>query len=78
MKRESWGVNFKKQTKKAKPVQTEAAEQIEALEDVQSDLSDWEADFISSLQDQLDNDRTLTDRQVQKLDEIYEQRVLGE
>ncbi|SET40982.1 hypothetical protein SAMN05216326_12546 [Nitrosomonas marina] len=36
------------------------------------DLTDWEADFVDSLQNQLDDGRNLSDRQVDKLNQIYE------
>lgn len=70
---DGWGVSFKP----SKTPVTGADEQLEELEDVSDELTDWETTFIDSLRDQRSQDRRLTDRQVRKLDQIYEERVLG-
>lgn len=40
------------------------------------DLSDWESGFVESLSDQLHNGRELTIKQLEKLVQVYERRVL--
>ena len=35
-------------------------------------LTDWEREFISSIHDQIDNGRKLSDRQIEILDEAWE------
>jgi hypothetical protein len=39
-------------------------------------LSTWEDDFIDSLRQQIDSGRSLTERQKDKLRDIYEDKVL--
>ena len=35
------------------------------------DLSDWESEFVQSLRDRLESGRDLTERQIEKLEEIW-------
>jgi hypothetical protein len=45
---------------------------IEDCEDRSDNLSDWEADFVSSLRDQLETNGSLSPRQVEKLEQVWE------
>jgi hypothetical protein len=53
-------------------------QRLEALKKIvndcmdQSDLSEWEGEFLESLQIQLDQGRELSPKQLKKLDEIDE------
>lgn len=38
----------------------------------ESQLSEWESDFIQSIQEQLDDDRLLSSKQIAKLEDIWE------
>lgn len=55
----------------------EEARLLSELADVADKLNDWESQFVESLSNQLDNGRTLSERQRDKLIEVYERRVLG-
>lgn len=45
---------------------------IEDCEARESKLGDWEANFIDSLRRQMEDGRTLTANQVEKLEEVWE------
>lgn len=51
---------------------TDAAQLIADCEARESRLSDWEREFIDSLQRQLADGRSLTNRQAETLDTIWE------
>lgn len=51
----------------------EAKEMLEALSNERS-LGAWETDFVNSLQIQVESGRTLSEKQFDKLDEVW-QRV---
>jgi hypothetical protein len=58
-------------------VMDDPAETLAAIETHFSDaLNDWEGTFVASLAERLDAGRTLTTRQLEKLDEVFE-RVSG-
>ena len=50
---------------------------VEDCEDRQSLLSEWEADFIASIRDQLEEGRRLSPKQEDKLDSIWEKATKG-
>ncbi len=50
----------------------EIGQMIDDCETRESRLSEWEAEFIDSLRHQLANGRNLTERQVEKLESIWE------
>jgi len=45
---------------------------IDDCVDRQSQLNDWEINFLDSINDQVAEDGTLTDRQFEKLESIWE------
>lgn len=45
--------------------------QVENLLAIGEKLSDWESDFVNSMEEQLDSKRLLTNRQVYKLSQIW-------
>ena len=50
-------------------------EYMEMVEDCmhrESKLSQWEGDFIDSIRDQLGDEKTLTTKQIEKLESIWE------
>jgi hypothetical protein len=51
---------------------TEHEQLIEDCEERESKLSDWEREFIDSISRQLAAGRSLTDKQVEKLEAIWE------
>lgn len=50
---------------------------IEDLSTKSDDLSQWEQEFLESIERQLDNGGKLSDRQMGKLIDMYEKKVLG-
>ena len=50
---------------------SEALQQIEDCENRESKLTEWEVTFLSSLSDRLGDGLGLTDRQLAKLDSIW-------
>ena len=48
---------------------------IEAVESHARDLSDWESEFMDSIRRQWDDRGTLTEKQMEKLDQVFEKRV---
>lgn len=50
---------------------------LEDLSEGLSKLSNWESEFLCSLAEQLDLGNQLTAKQLAKLTEIHERRVLG-
>lgn len=44
---------------------------LDDLENRQSKLSDWETNFVDSLRSQLGHGRSLTDRQIETLEKIW-------
>ncbi len=50
----------------------EYRQQIEDCRQRDRMLSAWDADFLDSIESQLDDSRTLSVKQVEKLDEIWE------
>lgn len=50
------------------------AEMLDDLLDFYEKLSDWEQNFIDSIDDQLNEDKKLTDLQLEKLEEIWFQK----
>ncbi len=53
------------------------AQMVEDCEKRESRMDEWEQDFISSLSDRLGDGKSLTDRQADKLDEIWEKVTEG-
>lgn len=47
-------------------------EMIEDCLDRESRMSDWEEEFIESLEEWLANGKTLTERQAEKLEDVWE------
>lgn len=45
---------------------------LEFCENKLDSLSEWEANFITSIRDQFDSKGTLSDRQCDKLEQIYD------
>lgn len=45
------------------------------LLELEEGLTEWEIDFLESLSSQLEEGRTLTERQKEVLDRVYEDRV---
>ena len=56
---------------------TEHEQMIEDCENRESRLSDWERGFIASIGEQLESGRTLSEKQISRLDSIWE-KVTGE
>lgn len=54
----------------------EESKMLSELLDVQDELSDRELQFVESVGDQLDRSGKLTQKQMNKLVDIYEKRVL--
>lgn len=54
----------------------EEARMLSELLDVQDELSNWEVSFVESIGDTLDRSGKLTPKQLDKLVDIYEKRVL--
>lgn len=52
--------------------QEEYQQLIDDCMDRQSQLNDWEISFIDSINDQVAQDRALTERQFEKLESIWE------
>lgn len=50
---------------------------IEDLSNKSDDLSQWEQEFLESIERQLDNGGKLSERQTGKLVDMYEKKVLG-
>lgn len=50
----------------------EVRQQIEDCRKRDTKLSAWDADFLDSIENQLNENRTLTQKQTDKLDEIWE------
>lgn len=50
----------------------EHAQMIEDCENRESKLSDWERSFIDSISKQMADGRTLTEKQAERLDAIWE------
>lgn len=50
---------------------------IDALSNKYDDLSQWEQEFLESIDRQLDNGSKLSSRQMDKLVAMYEKKVLG-
>lgn len=50
---------------------------VQELCDLEAGLSDWEADFIDSIQDQIEEKGVmgLTERQAQKIEDVYRKRM---
>ena len=51
---------------------TEYQQMVEDCEKRESKLSDWESDFIDSLANRVCRGHTLTDKQAEKLQKIWE------
>ena len=49
-------------------------EQLRCMEHAHK-LTSWEMDFVEELEDKLDHGEDLTEKQADKLDQIYEERV---
>lgn len=49
---------------------------LEAVEEDTDAFTEWEIEFLESIEDQ-NEDRHLTDQQVEKLTEIWEEKVRG-
>jgi hypothetical protein len=47
---------------------------LDCLKTPSEELSTWEEDFIESLTEQFDERGTLTDRQFEKLEDIYDSK----
>ncbi|AEJ01217.1 hypothetical protein Nit79A3_1385 [Nitrosomonas sp. Is79A3] len=45
---------------------------VEECEFNESLLNDWECDFIDSIRNQIDEGRNLSERQIEKLEDIWE------
>lgn len=45
---------------------------IEDCESNESLLNDWECEFIDSVRNQIEEERPLSDRQIEKLEDIWE------
>lgn len=50
----------------------EYRQQIEDCRKRERMLSAWDADFLDSISERLDDNRTLSPKQIEKLDEIWE------
>lgn len=45
---------------------------VEDCESNESLLNDWECEFIDSIRNQIEEERPLSDRQIEKLEDIWE------